>query len=113
MKENTIVQFTYRNAKVDKIPKILVIYVDNQKVHGINLNYIGTDFKKILKNFQAGEFDDAKMLYETRIKNSPLAKAYRIYMIDAIIEPRVLEDPAVKEKTSFFKKVGEVIRGKK
>lgn len=113
MKANTITQFTYRNARVDKMPKVLVLYVDEDKMHGINLNYIGADYTKILKHFEADEFDDPRMLYETRIKNSPLALAYRIYMLDAIVGARTLEDPAVKVKTSFFTKVGEFFKGDK
>lgn len=111
MKANTIVQFTYRNANVDKVPRVLVLYAETDRIYGINLNYIGYDYSKILKSFEATEFDDAKELYETRIKNSPMSKAYRVYLTEAIINPKTIKDPAVEKKTSFFDKFKQVIVG--
>jgi len=78
---NTIITGTYVSPlSKHKKPRILVLYVDEENIHGLNVDLLPPgvvrDLKKILKR---EDFEDARELYEEKLR--PIVRQHNSYRI--------------------------------
>lgn len=96
LKKGLIYHFAYSKYQKDPYPLVLVLYADNEYVHGINIHYLGATLTdKLIKMIalvaqkQLNGSNTRSLYHNWMKKNLPgvLRKAYRVYKTRYVKSP--------------------------